>query len=240
MLDEALALLSESYSPERDYGVVLASEGWHPGVIGIVASRVVERIHRPVVLVALDGESGRGSARSIAGLHLAQTLERCRDHLVRFGGHARAAGMDLRAADLEDFRAAFAREARHALEDAPLRPELRIDLEVELGDVDDDVHRYLEYFGPFGIGNPRPVLLARGVRTAGPSRVVGSGHLKMQLVQGPHRLEAIGFGLAERIRPDDMGEGPLDVVFQVRENHYRGRRTLQARLLDVRPAEDAL
>ena len=237
VLDEALALLAQSYDPERDYGVVLASRDWHPGVIGIVASRLVERIHRPVVMVALDGDTGRGSARSISGFHLARALESCEEHLVRYGGHARAAGLDVQARRLDDFRAAFAEEARRHLADAPLRPELEIDLEVDLGEADEDVHRFVEYFGPFGVGNPRPVFLARGVRPAVPARVVGSGHLKLQLSQGEDRLEAIGFGLADRIRPDRLAEGPLDIVFQLRENHYRGRTTLQARLLDVRSAE---
>ncbi|MFP3947618.1 MAG: DHHA1 domain-containing protein, partial [Longimicrobiales bacterium] len=237
VLDEALALLADSYDPDRDYGVVLASRDWHPGVIGIVASRLVERIHRPVVLVALDGDTGRGSARSIAGFHLARALESCEEHLVRYGGHARAAGLDVRASRLDDFRAAFAEEARRHLADTPLRPELKIDLEVELEETDEEVHRLVEYFGPFGIGNPRPVFLARGVRPAGPARVVGSGHLKLQISQGKRRLEAIGFGLADRIRPDRVAEAALDVVFQLRENHYRGRTTLQARLLDIRPSE---
>ncbi len=232
---EALALLGESYDPAEDYGVVLASEGWHPGVIGIVASRVVDRIHRPVVMVALDGEKGRGSARSISGFHLADALEACAGHLERFGGHEKAAGMDLTREALPDFREAFRAEARRRLEGRSLRPTLEVDLELSLAEADDELHRFLRYVGPFGIGNPRPVFAARGVEAAAP-REVGTGHLKLTLVQDDRRLEAIGFGLAERIRPGELGGGLLDAAFQLRENVYRGRRTLQARLLDLRPA----
>ena len=129
-LEQALELLSKTFQPERDYGVVLAAEGWHPGVIGIAASRVVERIHRPVVMVALDGAHGRGSARSIPGFHLHEAITACSAHLDRFGGHAQAAGMDVTVAQLPAFRAAFEAEARRRLEGHDLRPRLRIDLEI--------------------------------------------------------------------------------------------------------------
>jgi len=188
-----------------------------------------------VVMVAMDGASGRGSARSIGGFHLADALEACGDHLVRYGGHARAAGLDVERSRLQEFVRAFQEEARRALEGAPLRPSIRIDLELRLTDATEELRRYLEYFGPFGVGNPRPVFLARGVRSSG-AREVGSGHLKLVLEEDGRRLEAIGFGLAERIPPERVGDGPVDAVFQLRENVYRGRRSLQARLLDLRVA----
>lgn len=234
ILDEALDLVATEFDPEEQYGVVLASESWHPGVIGIVASRVAERIHRPVVLVALDGDTGRGSARSIPGFHLYEAVEACGEHLLRFGGHRQAAGMDLRRDAVDDFREAFGREARRRLHGRTLRPDLRVDLELPLCEASDELFRYLRYMGPFGISNPRPVFLSRGVRVAGTPRVVGSGHLKLRMVQDGAILEAIGFRMADRIPVEGLGEGPLEVVYQLRENEYRGRRTLQARLLDIR------
>ncbi len=234
-LEEVLERLHREFDPGRDFGIVVAGDGWHPGVIGIVASRVVERIHRPTVLVALDGEWGRGSARSVPGFHLLEAVRRCGEHLERFGGHRQAAGMELRREAVEPFRACFDAVARERLGGTDLRPVLAVDLEVELEEMKEEVHRYLRYLGPHGIGNPRPVFLARSVGVSG-AREVGTGHLKLRLLQGGRSLEAIGFGLAERIAPSSLGGGPVDVAFQLQENEYRGRRTLQARILDLRPA----
>ncbi|HSG50392.1 MAG TPA: single-stranded-DNA-specific exonuclease RecJ [Longimicrobiales bacterium] len=236
-LDEAFRALETDFDPGSDYGVVVAGEGWHPGVIGIVASRVVERIHRPTVLVALSGSGGRGSARSIPGFHLHQALTRCAGHLRRYGGHAQAAGMDLDRAALPAFREAFNEVAREGLTPELLRPRIRVDLEVEPGVLDLRLADLSRYLGPHGIGNPRPVLLARGLVPAGPPRVVGNGHLKVELERGGTRLAAIGFGMAERFPPDSLPGRSLDAVFHLTVNEYAGRRTPQLRLLDLRPAE---
>lgn len=234
-LDQALGLLSGNFNPDRDFGVVLAGEGWHPGVIGIVASRIVERIFRPVVLVALNGERGRGSARSVAGVHLFRALEGCQDHLLRFGGHAQAAGLDLSRDSLEAFRAAFDSGVKKQLGGNAPRPTIRGDLAIPLADAGADLHELLNYVGPFGMGNPRPVFWALGLEVAGPLRVVGDGHLKLRLRDGGAALDAIGFGLAERLA-SSLSNGPVDAIFQLGENEYRGVRTIQAKLLDLRPS----
>jgi single-stranded-DNA-specific exonuclease len=234
-LDEAMALLARDYDPERDYGVVLAAEGWHPGVIGIVASRVVERIHRPTVLVALDGEKGRGSARSVPGFHLYDALSRCRSHLGRFGGHRQAAGMDVDRAAVAALRDAFNAEARAALGPDDLQPLLRPDLELSLASVDLELVHWLGYLEPHGIGNPRPLFLARGVGLSG-ARVVGEGHLKVILEAGGGRLDAIGFGLADRHPPETLGTGRCDVLLKLERNEYRGVARPQARIVDLRPS----
>lgn len=235
-LEEALSRLSEGFVPHRDHGVVLAGEGWHPGVIGIVASRVVERIHRPVVLVAMEGERGRGSARSIPGFHLYEAVAACSPHLERFGGHRQAAGMDVRPGALEPFREAFAREASRRLADRDLRPTLRIDAALRLDEVSGDLVRYLPYLGPFGIGNPRPVFVARGVELAVPPRILKGEHLKVRLRQEGRVLEGMGFRMARRFPAEVLGGGPLDVAFQVEEDEWQGVRRTRARLLDLRPA----
>ncbi len=236
VLHEALALLAEGYTPTSDFGVVVAGEGWHPGVIGIVASRLVERIHRPVVLVALEKGRGRGSARSIPGVHLYDALAGCREHLERFGGHRQAAGMDLREAALEPFRGAFREEVRRQLDGRLPHPRLGGGTPLPLADATPDLHRLLGHMAPFGIGNPRPVFHLQGVRVAGTPREVGEGHLKLRLTEGEHALEAIGFGLARRRPPEALAGARVDALFQLRTNTYRGRTTLQARLLDLRPA----
>lgn len=235
-LDEALEQLADQYDPERDWGVVLAGEGWHPGVIGIVASRVVERIHRPAVLVALDGERGRGSARSVRGFHLYEALERCGHLLDRFGGHAQAAGMDVARSRLQDFREAFNTVARETLDAEALQPTLRATLEVDPAALDLQTAEYARYLGPHGIGNPRPLLLARDLELRGAPRVVGTNHLKLELGRGGHYLSAIGFGLADRIPPASLNGSRVDAIFQLTVNEFRGTRAPQLRLRDVRPA----
>jgi single-stranded-DNA-specific exonuclease len=236
-LKEALAALELAYDPDRDYGLVLASEGWHPGVIGIVASRMVERLHRPTVMIALDehGE-GKGSARSIGAFDLYDAIRGCAEHLVRFGGHRMAAGCSIRRERVDAFRDAFNARAREVLREEDLVPEVRIDLEMELRHADHEMVRMLRHAGPFGAGNATPVFAVRGVAVA-ESKVVGQGHLKMTLDAYGARLDAIGFGMGERSQEPGFGAGPMDVAFKLEENHYNGRTTVQARLVDFRPAE---
>ena len=236
-LDEALALLDAQWDPEREHGVVLAAEGWHPGVIGIVASRIVERVHRPTVLVALDGDTGRGSARSIPGFDLYAAVEECAPWLRRFGGHRQAAGMDLERSDLGAFRKAFVAAANARLEASDLlTPRLRVDLELPLDAADLPTVETLRHLGPHGIGNPRPVFMARDVEVVGPPRVVGRGHLKLRLGRDGATLDAIGFGMAERLEGAAGAGDRVDAAFQLRVNEYRGDRKVQARLKDLRPA----
>jgi single-stranded-DNA-specific exonuclease len=237
-LNEALDLLTKDFDPHRDYGVVLASEGWHPGVIGIVASRVVERIHRPVVMIALDGASGRGSARSIPGFHLYDALHATRAHLRRFGGHRQAAGMDLDRECIEAFRADFNREARARLREDDLRPVHRPDLELSLEAIDLDLIHWLGYLGPHGIGNPRPTFLVRGVELEG-VRTLKDRHLKMSLRSGSTRLDAIGFGLASVHAPDTLGRGRFDALVRLERNEWRGVARPQAHLVALTPTAPA-
>jgi len=238
-LREALESLETGYDAERDYGVVLAGTGWHPGVIGIVASRLVERLHRPVVMIGIDEQGeGKGSARSIHSFHLYEAMRDCAGHLVRFGGHRMAAGCSIRAERVDGFRDAFNARARAVLTEDDLVPEVRIDLEMELRQADHDLVRMLRHAGPFGAGNATPVFAARGVAVAD-HRVVGQGHLKMTLGAYGSRLEAIGFGMGERAREPGFGAGLLDVAFRLEENHFNGRTSVQARLVDFRPAERA-
>jgi single-stranded-DNA-specific exonuclease len=237
-LSAAMTALERSYDPDRDRGIVLAGEGWHPGVIGIVASRVVEHIHRPTVLIALDGEAeGKGSARSIPGFHLYNAIRACAGHLVRFGGHRAAAGCSILPRNVETFREAFDAAARAELREELLTPEVRIDLELRLHEADATLCRMLRHAAPFGQSNPTPVFGARRVHVAGYPRVVGRNHLKLALSSEGTQLEAVGFGMADRLRELDLGDGPLDVAFKLEENSYNGRTTLQARLVDLRLAE---
>jgi single-stranded-DNA-specific exonuclease len=231
-LGQVLDALVREYRPERDLGVVLAGEGWHPGVIGIVASRVVERIHRPVVLVALEGDRGRGSARSIPEVHLHDAVEQCRTHLTRFGGHRQAAGMDLPTEALDAFRVAFNQAVAEQLPEGPPRPILRGDVRLPLAEINADLHHWLRYLEPHGIGNPRPTFFLSQVELGDPPRRVGDNHLKLRLGRGPGSLDGIGFGLADRVDLRGVGR-EADLAIQLRENDFRGRRSLEARILDL-------
>ena len=236
-LEEALAQLEATFDPAKDFGVVLEGEGWHPGVIGIVASRIVERIYRPTVLVAVSDGQGRGSARSIPGFDLFGAVHACREHLDRFGGHRAAAGMDIAADHIGVFRDAFDAEVRERLGGEQPRPVLRPQLQIPLGAVTERLAHMLSYLGPFGMGNPTPVFLARQVDLTRPAREVGRGHLKLQITQSRHTLDAIGFGLVDRIAPESLGTGPVDLVFKLKIGDFQGRRQVEAHLLDVRRSE---
>ena len=236
-LEEALEQLEGSFDPAQDFGVVLEGEGWHPGVIGIVASRIVERIHRPTVLVALADGQGRGSARSIPGFDLFSAVHACREHLGRFGGHRAAAGMDIAAARIGSFRDAFNAEVRERLRGEQPHPVLRPQLQIPLAAMTERLAHMLSYLGPFGVGNPAPVFLARQVDLARPAREVGKGHLKLLITESDHTVDAIGFGLVDRVAPESLGTGPVDLVFKLKLGVFRGRRQVEAHLLDVRRSE---
>ena len=229
-----MALLERDFDPDRDFGVVLAAEGWHPGVVGIVASRLVERIHRPVVLVALEGTEGRGSARSIPEYHLLDGIRACGDLLDRFGGHRQAAGLQVQTDAIPAFRERFNEVAREALGGEELRPVIRPEVEVDLDEMSFELLDFLQYLGPHGIGNPGPSFIARDLRISAAPRVVGEDHLKLRLRKGKAEIEAIGFHLASRLPPGAVSTGPLDAVFQLQANEFRGNRTLQANLKDLR------
>jgi single-stranded-DNA-specific exonuclease len=221
---------------DSTYGIVLGGHGWHPGVIGIVASRLVEEVCRPVVMVALDGETGKGSGRSISGFDLHGALTECADLLIRYGGHRAAAGVTVAAERMPDFQARFNEVARSRLTPDDLIPEVKVDLDISLSDATADLEALLRHFEPFGVGNATPVLASRGVRIAGPPRVLRNGHLKLRLAADGVELDAIGWGMAG-IAPRLSTSTPLDVAFRLERDEWNGESRLQARLADVRESD---
>ena len=231
ILDEALAQVEATAGPD-DAAFVLSGEGWHPGVVGIVASRVVERYGRPAFLIAFDGDIGKGSGRSISRFNLHGALLACGDLLERYGGHHMAAGLTIRRDQLEEFRRRFGGLARELLAPEDLGPEQRVDLEVGLQEVTPELERLMRHLEPCGTGNASPVFGVRGVRLAGRSRV-GQGHLKGMLDDGRARLPAIGFQWADRV--PWLSDGPIDAAFRIEPNEWNGQVTLQARLCALSP-----
>jgi single-stranded-DNA-specific exonuclease len=218
---------------DETFGIVLAEDGWHPGVIGIVASRIVEEFGRPTVLVALDGDEGKGSGRSISRFDLHAGIGTCRHLLKRFGGHRSAAGVTIARDRVDEFARCFNEAARAVLSPDDLVPELRIDLEVALADLTPGFESLLRHLEPCGMGNPSPMLLTRGVRLAAPPRIVGQGGLKLRLQTDVEPLEALGWSLGHRIGEIDVNR-PLDIAFRLERDEYQGVSRLQAKLADFR------
>jgi len=239
-LDEAREMLVQM-DPAETYGIVLANEAWHPGVIGIVASRIVEEYGRPTVLIALDGETGKGSGRGIpaGNFNLHAALSKCSDLLLRFGGHKAAAGITIERNRVDDFTRRFNEVCRSMLRPEDLIPEVKIDMEVALDGANEELERLLRHFEPFGIGNPAPVLVARGVRLVAPPKLIGRDGLKLRLSAGKGELEAIGWGFAPRIAEFDVAI-PVDIAFRLERDDYRGESRLQARIADICPQQAPL
>jgi single-stranded-DNA-specific exonuclease len=230
-LEQARRMVDE-LDLEETRGIVLADERWHPGVIGIVASRLVEETGRPVVLVALDGETGKGSGRSISAFDLHGGLSDCRHLLQRFGGHRAAAGVTIARDRVPEFAQRFNAVARARLSPDDLVPDLRVDVELPLGEVTGQLETLLRHFEPFGMGNPSPVLAVRGATLADAPRVVGSDGLRLRLASEGATLDALGWGMGPRAAELSRGDR-VDVAFRLERDSYRGEERLQARLLDL-------
>ncbi len=230
---ETARRLVEGLDLDATYGIVLAEEGWHPGVIGIVASRVVEQFGRPTILIALEGEGGKGSGRSISPFDLHAGISQCRDLLIRFGGHRSAAGITISRDRVDAFAERFNDVARAALTPEDLVPELRADLELPFDAATEQLEGLLRHLEPCGAGNPSPVLIARGVTLAAPPRAIGRDGLRLTLQGGGHTLAAIGWGLADRRDELDVTR-PIDVAFRLERDAWNGESRLQARLVDFR------
>lgn len=230
---EAEAQLAETHDVNSDAVIVVGSRDWHPGVVGIVASRLMRKYHRPSFVVAIDENGiGKGSGRSVEGVSLVQAIAHGRDHLIAGGGHHMAAGISVEEAQLAPFRASFEEFVRRELEQEDAEPKLHIDAEVTLGDLDlDFLHQY-ERLQPFGSGNPVPVFVARQVWLVEAPRELKNHHLKLWLRQGHDEKEAMFFGGGERKLP----EPPWDIAFTVDRNHFRGTTSCQMLVRDIRPA----
>jgi len=228
-LNEAIAMVEEDLRPDR-HSIVLAASQWHSGVIGIVASRLVERYHRPTVLIALDQGEGKGSARSISGFHLYQALCSCAAPLMGFGGHAMAAGLSIEAAKVGEFAELFEQAARAALTPETLQPVAWHDGQISLAELTSELVRELEDLNPFGAGNPQPAFVSRACRVTG-LRVLGEKHLKFNVEQGSCQLSAIAFGMADRY---DQLAGQVDLLYRPGINRWRGTESLQLQVIDFK------
>jgi single-stranded-DNA-specific exonuclease len=226
------AQLAERTDLAGQYTLVLAGEGWHRGVIGIVAQRVVERYHRPALVIGIEDELGVGSGRSIARFHLLEALASAADLFSRYGGHAQAAGFALPAGRIPELVRRFEEHARGVLQASDLEPALRVDAPLPLSAIDWPILEQINLLEPCGMGNPTPVFAACGVPLAAPPRVVQEKHLKLRVGKGLRALDAIGWGWAARASSLLSGQ-PVDLAFTLEQNNYQGLASLQLVIKDL-------
>lgn len=231
---EAVAMIEAEGDHANRPAFVLYKEDWHTGVIGIVASRIVEKYYRPAVLIATQNGMGKGSARSITGFDLYRALQACESSLAGYGGHKYAAGLSIATENIEAFRRQFEQVAASQLTPELLTPRLLIDGEIRLPEIDARFMKFLEALAPYGPHNMRPVFVARGLRVVGTPQIVGNNHLRFFVMQNEKKLDCIGFNLGELLPRLSNGRSDVEMAFLVEENTWQGRTTIQLRVKDIR------
>lgn len=222
---------------KRDAAIVIGENGWHPGVLGIVASRISKTFHRPTCVIGFDESGvGKGSGRSIEGFSLVRALAQCGTFLEKFGGHEMAAGLTIRQDRFAGFQRAFLDHARAVLSGEDLRPRLRLDGEVSFADLDFDFLEHHDALQPFGVGNPQPLFFARGVKPVAEPRVLKEKHLLFNLRQNGSLSSAIFFNGAEI----ELPRPPWDIAFRVERNEFREAVNLQVQIVAMRESVSSL
>lgn len=228
IVKEALAQLETDPQAQDRMAHVLYSPKWHPGVIGIVASRIVEKTHRPTLMLGSDGVFLKGSARSVGGLNLVEALGECKSLLVKYGGHQAAAGVTMEAVHLKEFQDLFEKVVRSRLSVEQCQPMLAIDAELSVADISERMMDEISKLKPFGQSNPEPVFCLRAVRTQA-AKIVGKNHLKFSVTH-PEPLNAIAFGYGEHL---NKISNSIDLAFNLETNEFRGRKSLVLHIKDI-------
>jgi single-stranded-DNA-specific exonuclease len=236
ILAAATVTIEKQFNAACDAAIVAGARGWHPGVLGIVASRIARKYHRPTIVIGFDENGvGKGSGRSIEGLNLVNALTRCAATLEKFGGHEMAAGLALHEDNFSKFAEAFCSTARELLSEEALQRSLRLDHELPFTNIDVEFLRWHELLQPFGNGNPQPLFFARAVEPVAPPRVSNEKHLIFRLRQGDRQRRAVYFdGAANEFPPP-----PWDVAFRIGVDEYGGETLIGMRIEGLRAAEKA-
>jgi single-stranded-DNA-specific exonuclease len=217
---DAQLIVERHFNVDLDAAIVLHQEHWHPGVVGIVASRMVEKYYKPAIMMATVDGVAKGSARSVSGFDIFEALRKCEDTLIQFGGHKYAAGLTVEVDRVPEFRDAFVEAVRSMMTEEHRTPEIHIDTEISLGEVTPRFVKILREFAPFGPGNMKPVFLARNLEVVGTPRIVGRNHLRLRVRQDGAVIDAIGFGLGDLLPRVADGRRDLSCVFNVDENDW--------------------
>ncbi len=233
--EEALALLETTPNNHLKRSTLVYQEHWHKGVVGIVASRLIDTYYRPTIVLTKSGEYAAGSARSVAGFNLYEAIHACREHLLGYGGHFAAAGMTLEINQIEAFATAFEKEVAARITPEQLIPELIIDTEIEFKTITPSFYKILCQMEPFGPDNMRPVFVARGVTDTGFSKIVKDHHVKFVVKQNGVTFNGIGFNLAHKF-PILLSQQSFDIVFTIDENEFQGNVNLQLKVVDLLPS----
>ena len=233
--EEALQQIDKQSEQER-FTTVVYHETWHKGVIGIVASRLIETYYRPTLVFTKSGDKLAASARSVSGFDVYNALEACSDHIEQFGGHKYAAGLTLKEENYEAFKQAFEDEVSKTINNSLLTPEVKVDMQIDLPKVNDKLWRIIKQFAPFGPGNMTPIFMTDNLRDTGYGKCVGKDdkHLRITVTQsGKEKLVCIGFGLGDKL---DIisNKKPFKAVYSVDENHWNGNVSLQLKLRDIK------
>ncbi len=216
----AREIAESQFDVEADPAIVLHQEHWHPGVVGIVASRMVERYYKPAIMMATVDGVAKGSARSVSGFDIYEALRRCEDKILQFGGHKYAAGLTVDLGRVEEFRTAFNDVVRAMMTEEMKTPEIRVDTAIALSDITPRFFRILKEFAPFGPHNMRPVFHSTGLDVAGTPRIVGRNHLRLKLRQNGALFDAIGFGLGHLLPKVNGGRREIECVYTIEENDW--------------------
>ncbi len=233
--EEALAIINGDINLINKKTTVVFKEHWHKGVVGIVASRMIEKFYRPTVVLTQSGEVVAGSARSVPGFNLYEAVHACREHLLGYGGHFAAAGMSLLPENVTAFAAKFEAVVAATIEDHLLIPEIIIDTEVDFANLHQSFYNIICQMEPFGPENMRPVFVAKNVCDTGYSKIVKDLHIRFVLKQNNFTFTGIGFNLAEKFYLLQTNKA-VDVVFTIDENEWNGNTTLQLKVIDIAPA----
>ncbi|SHF88806.1 single-stranded-DNA-specific exonuclease RecJ [Flavisolibacter ginsengisoli] len=234
--EEALSIIQADEVLIKRSSTVLFQPHWHKGVVGIVASRLIDHYYRPTIILTQSGEYVAGSARSVAGFNVYEAIHQCKDLLLGYGGHFYAAGMTLETDKVEAFCERFEEVVQATIHPELLIPEIVIDAEVALSDIRKPFYDILCQMEPFGPDNLRPTFVAKKVFNTGWSKVVKEAHLKFSVQQNGVRMNGIGFNMAEKM-PLLLTGHPLDIVFKIDENEWNGETTLQLKVIDCRISE---
>jgi single-stranded-DNA-specific exonuclease len=234
--EEALALIIENKAWKECCSTLVFKPHWHKGVVGIVASRLIEHHYRPTIVLTQSGEYASGSARSVPGFNLYEAIHACREHLLGYGGHFAAAGMTLELRQVDAFRTKFEEVVSSTIHPDLLIPEIVIDAEISLKDIKWPFYNILCQMEPFGPENLRPVFIARNVMDTGYSKIVKEQHLRFSVRQDNVTATGIGFGMAEKLPLLQMKK-PVDIVFKIDENEWNGEKSLQLRVIDLQLSE---
>ena len=234
---EALTLIVENDEWKEKKSTVVFKSTWHKGVVGIVASRLIEHYYRPTIVLTQSGEYAAGSARSVPGFNLYEAVHACREHLIGYGGHFAAAGLTLEVDKIEAFRNKFEEIVSATIHPELLIPEIIIDAEINFTEIQWPFYNILQQMEPFGPENLRPVFVTKKVWNTGYSKIVKEEHIKFSLKQNNIVFTGIGFKMADKFPLLQMSK-PIDIVFKIDENEWNGNKTLQLRMIDFRLSDN--